>query len=51
MFLAGKPIREANVKKIEAIIKPFKLDALFLSFPSFCLNYILVETSANLVWM
>ena len=26
MFLASKPIREANVKKIEAIIKPFKLD-------------------------
>ena len=26
MFLADKPIREVNVKKIEAIIKPFKLD-------------------------
>ena len=26
MFLANKPIREANVKKIEAVIKPFKLD-------------------------
>ena len=26
MFLAITPIRESNVKKIEAIIKPFKLD-------------------------
>ena len=26
MFLAYKPIRELNVKKLEAIIKPFKLD-------------------------
>ena len=26
MFLANQPVREVNVKKIEAIIKPFKLD-------------------------